>query len=149
MESTKKLRIAEKYGLLIALGLIIFFFIMRVFDLLYIVELRALNAVIMIVGIRVALKVMKNTLPERFTYFQGIGTGILTGIIGSIIFALFVFAYVTFIDPSLMQSIIENEPMGRFMNPYIVSVIIALEGIASALLFSFIMMNYMDPTKLE
>ncbi len=149
MASTVKLRIAEKYGLFIAIGLIFFFFVMRLFGLLYIVELRAFNLLIVVFGILGALKTMQKKLPERFTYFQGIGTGILTGIIGSAVFSLFVFFYVSFLDGGLMQSIIENEPMGRFMNPYIVSVIIAVEGIASSMLVAFILMNYLDPHKLE
>lgn len=149
MADTIKLRIAEKYGLFIAIGLVAFFLIMRLFGLLYIVELRAFNLAIVVLGILGAMKTMQKTLPERFTYFQGIGTGILTGIIGSVVFSLFLFFYVSFFDSGLMQSIIENEPMGRFMNPYIVSVIISVEGIASSMLVAFIIINYLDPQKLE
>jgi len=148
-ETSKNPLIAEKHGLMIAIGLIVFFFLMRVFDLLYVVELRVFNVVIMVVGIILAIKAFRKTGEEKFTYFRGMGVAVTTGIIGSIIFGVFVFFYVSFIDTGLMQSIIENEPMGRFMNPYIVSVIIAVEGVASALLVSFILMNYLDPTKLE
>lgn len=148
-ETSKNPLIAEKHGLMVAIGLIIFFFIMRVFDLLHVVELRVFNVVIMIIGIRLAVKAFRKTGEEHFTYFRGMGVGVMTGIFGSLIFGIFVFFYVSFIDTGLMQLIIENEPMGRFMNPYIVSVIIAVEGIASALLVSFILMNYLDPTKLE
>ncbi|UII29778.1 DUF4199 domain-containing protein [Fulvivirga ulvae] len=148
-KSPAKTYISEKYGLSIAIGLIIFFFLMRIFGLLYVVELRVMNIVIMIAGILTAIKTLRSKAPEEFTYFKGMGTGVLTGIIGSILFGLFVFFYVSFIDTGLMQNIIENEPMGRFMNPYIVSVVIVVEGIASALLVSFITMNYLDPTKLQ
>ncbi|MBL6447853.1 DUF4199 domain-containing protein [Fulvivirga sp. 29W222] len=148
-KSSAKLHISEKYGLLIALGLIVFFFVMRLFGLLYVVELRVMNIAIMVAGILTAIKTLKRKSPEEFTYFKGMGTGVLTGIIGSILFGLFVFFYVSFVDTDLMLNIVENEPMGRFMNPYIVSVIIVVEGIASALLVSFVTMNYMDPTKLE
>lgn len=147
--STVQTYVAEKHGVFICGGLIVFFFIMRIFDLLYIVELRAMNFFIMTAGILMAIKTLRRIYPDRYTYFQGMGTGILTGIIGSVLFALFVFFYVSFLDTGLMQSIIENEPMGRFMNPYIVAVIIAVEGIASALLISFIIMNYLDPHKME
>ncbi|MTI20314.1 DUF4199 domain-containing protein, partial [Fulvivirga sp. RKSG066] len=135
--------------LMIAIGLLVFFFIMRAFDLLHVVELRVFNIVIMLLGVLSAVKTLKKQDPEGFTYFTGMGTGVLTGIIGSVLFGIFVFFYVSFIDTGLMLSIIENEPMGRFMNPYIVSVIIVVEGIASALLVSFILLNYLDPTKLE
>lgn len=147
--STVQTYVAEKHGLFISVGLIVFFFIMRIFDLLYVVELRALNIFIMTAGILMSIRTLQRIYPQRYTYFQGMGTGVLTGIIGSVLFALFVFFYISFLDTGLMQSIIDNEPMGRFMNPYIVSLIIAIEGIASALLVTFIIMNYLDPHKME
>lgn len=147
--TTVQTYVAERHGLFISIGLIVFFFVMRIFDLLYVVELRAMNIFIMTAGILMAIKTLQRVYPQRYTYFQGMGTGVLTGIIGSILFALFVFFYVSFLDTGLMQSIIDNEPMGRFMNPYIVSLIIAVEGIASALLVTFIIMNYLDPHKME
>ena len=72
------------------------------------------------------------------------------GAIGSMGFAVFFFVYVSFIDTELMQYIIENEPMGRFLNPYISSFIVALEGVFSGLLVTFILINYIttdEPTQ--
>ena len=139
----------EKSGLLIAVGLIMLFFLMKVLGLLHIVELRVLNTVIVLFGIIAAIKTSKRNKPEKFTYFQGMVTGVYAGVIGCAVFGFFVFLYVSFIDTAMMQGIIDNEPMGRFMNPYIVSLIIAVEGVASTMLFSFIIMNYMDPLRLE
>jgi hypothetical protein len=45
-------------------------------------------------------------------------------------------------DVALMQAIKENEPMGQYLNPYIASFIVALEGVFSGLLFTFIIINY-------
>ena len=56
---------------------------------------------------------------------------------------LFLFVYFS-LDASLMQGIIENEPMGRYLNPYIASFMVALEGLFSGLLFTFIIINYVD-----
>jgi hypothetical protein len=44
----------------------------------------------------------------------------------------------------------QNEPMGRFLNPYIVSFIVALEGLFSGLLVTFVLINYLqtdEPTE--
>ena len=43
-----------------------------------------------------------------------------------------------------MQGIIDNEPMGRYLNPYITAFMVALEGLFSGLLFTFIIINYID-----
>ncbi|MBK8290692.1 MAG: hypothetical protein IPK96_06785 [Flammeovirgaceae bacterium] len=76
-------------------------------------------------------------------YFRGLITGVATGAIASGIFAIFLFAYMS-IDSTLMQGIIENEPMGRYLNPYIAAFMVALEGLFSGLLFTFIIINYVD-----
>jgi len=43
-----------------------------------------------------------------------------------------------------MASIIENEPMGRYLNAYMASFIVALEGVFSGLLVTFVLINYID-----
>jgi hypothetical protein len=46
------------------------------------------------------------------------------------------------VDASMMQSIIEGEPMGRYLNPYMAAFIVALEGFFSGLLVTFVLINY-------
>ncbi|WP_162426221.1 hypothetical protein [Pontibacter pudoricolor] len=52
-------KIALKYGLLTAIGLIGYFFIMKAIGLSHIVELRFLNSVILTIGIVMALRGFK------------------------------------------------------------------------------------------
>ncbi|HNP95232.1 MAG TPA: DUF4199 domain-containing protein [Cyclobacteriaceae bacterium] len=136
-------RIPESYGLRIAAGLIGFFLIMKLVGLSHHVELRLLNLFILVGGVYMALKKFKQSHADRLNYFRGLVTGVATASVGSLVFALFLFLYMQS-DSSLMQSIIENEPMGRYMNPYIASFIVALEGVFSGLLVTFILINYVN-----
>lgn len=143
-------RIPENYGLRIAAGLAIYFIIMKFAGMLITVELRMFNFVILVAGIYFALKKFRQTHADHLNYFRALVTGVSTAAIGSIVFAAFFWVYVSFIDPSFMQYIIENEPMGRFLNPYISAFIIALEGVFSGLLVTFILINYIttdEPTQ--
>ena len=143
-------RIPENYGLRVAGGLIVYFLIMKFAGLLHFVELRMFNLVILVAGIYFALKKFKETHEDHLNYFRALVTGVVTGAIGSIGFAVFFWIYVTFLDTELMQFIIDNEPMGRFMNPYISAFIVALEGVFSGLLVTFILINYIttdEPTQ--
>jgi len=143
-------RIPEKYGLYIAAGLIVYFMIMKFAGLLYTVELRMGNFVFLTAGIYFALKKFKATHDDHMNYFRALVTGVATGAIGSIIFAAYFFLYVSFLDTGFMQHIIDNEPMGRFLNPYISAFIVALEGVFSGLLVTFILINYIttdEPTQ--
>ena len=143
-------RIPENYGLRIAAGLAVYFVLMKFAGMLVTVELRMFNFVILVAGIYFALKKFKQTHSDHMNYFRALVTGVATGAVGSIVFAAFFFVYVSFIDPGFMQYIIDNEPMGRFLNPYISAFIIALEGVFSGLLVTFILINYIttdEPTQ--
>lgn len=136
-------RIPESYGLRIAAGLIGFFLIMKLVGLSHHVELRLLNLFILSGGVFVALKKFKQSHHDRLNYFRGLITGVATAAVGSVCFAFFLFLYMS-LDSSMMQSIIENEPMGRYMNPYIASFIVLLEGVFSGLLVTFVLINYIS-----
>ncbi len=135
---------AEKYGLFTAIGLIALFFIMKLLGIVHVIELRALNIFILATGVVTALKYFSKTKPQSFTYLKGLGLGVLTGIIASILFGLFVFIYTNLLDPAFMQEMVKNEPFGQYLNPYIAGVAVAMEGIGSTLILAFIVMNYMD-----
>jgi putative effector of murein hydrolase len=134
-------RIPENYGLKITGALVIYFLAMQVIDKHHHVELRLLNVVILSIGIYYALKKFKSTHEEHMNYFRGLITGVATGSIASVLFAGMLFIYMKLND-SLMQSIIDNEPMGHYLNAYIASFIVALEGVFSALLVTFVLLNY-------
>jgi len=143
-------RIPENYGLRVAAGLTVYFLIMKFAGLLHVVELRMFNLVILVAGIFFALRKFKQTHEDHLNYFRALVTGVATGAIGSIGFAVFFWVYVSFLDPDLMQYIIDHEPMGRFLNPYISAFIVALEGVFSGLLVTFVLINYIttdEPTQ--
>jgi hypothetical protein len=136
-------RIPESYGVRIAGGLILFFLVMKFSGLSHHPELRLLNLFILVAGVYYALKKFKKVHEDRLNYFRALITGVATASVGSVIFAMFLFIYMQ-VDPGLMEAIRANEPMGRFLNPYIASFIVALEGVFSGLLVTFILINYVS-----
>jgi hypothetical protein len=144
MSLTDSEHLHVNYGLRVAAGLILYFLVMKFAGLLHVVELRLLNLVILVAGIYVALKKFQHTHGEHINYFRALVTGVATGAIASLVFAAFLFVYITFLDTAFMQYIIDNEPMGRFLNPYIAAFIVALEGVFSGLLVTFVLINYIN-----
>lgn len=120
-----------------------FFLLMKVVGLAHHYELRFLNVFIQVGGIFFALKKFKQTHEEHMNYFRALITGVATGAVASAVFAVFLFVYMS-VDSAFMQGIIDNEPMGRYLNPYITAFMVALEGLFSGLLFTFIIINYVD-----
>ncbi|HNR74289.1 MAG TPA: DUF4199 domain-containing protein [Cyclobacteriaceae bacterium] len=140
---TNPKRIPENYGLKIAGCLIAFFLLMKVLGLAHIYELRFLNVFFQVGGIYFALKKFRETHDEHLNYFRALVTGVATGAVSAAIFAFFLFIYLT-VDTGFMQDIINKEPMGQYLNPYITAFMVALEGLFSGLLFTFIIINYVN-----
>lgn len=134
-------RIPENYGVRIAAALVAYFIIMKLVGLAHHVELRLVNLLILIIGVHSALRKFKETHAESLNYFRGLITGVTTSAVASVLFGAFLFLYMK-ADASLMQSVIENEPMGRYLNAYMASFIVALEGFFSGLLVTFILLNW-------
>jgi len=134
-------RIPENYGIRIAVALAVYFLFMKMIGLSHHVELRLINLVILTVGVHAALRKFKQTHSDNLNYFRGLITGVATAGIGSVLFAVFLFLYMK-ADASLMRSVIDNEPMGRYLNAYMASFIVALEGFFSGLLVTFVLLNW-------
>jgi hypothetical protein len=136
-------QIPANSGLKIAGGLIAYFLLMKMVGLSNHVELRLLNLFIIIGGIYFALKKFKETHGKHLNYFLALATGVATGAIASLVFALFLFLWMK-LDANMMKSIVENEPMGRHLNAYMAAFIVALEGVFSGLLVTFVLINYIN-----
>lgn len=135
--------IPQSYGLRIAAGLILYFVAMKAAGFSHVVELRLLNLFILVAGVYYALKKFKSSHEDHLNYFRALITGVATAAVGSLIFSVFLFIYLQ-ADADLMRHIVETEPMGRYLNPYMVSFVVALEGVFSGLLVTFILINYVE-----
>ena len=136
-------RVPERYGIMIAGGFILYFIVMFAFGQGSHVELRLFNLPILGIGVYLGLKKFKQTHGKHINYFRALATGVSISAIGTFLFAAFFFAFLK-INPSFMQWIVENEPMGRYLNPYMLSFIILLEGVFSGLLVTFVLLNWID-----
>lgn len=135
-------RIAEIYGTIIALGLIVYFFIMYLAGFIHVIELRLLNLFIVAAGVWYALKQFKRTHDGRLDYFSSLTTGVASAAIGVGTFAIFLFIYLS-VDQNLMESIAQNEPLGFYLNPYIASYAVLTEGIFSGFGVAYLFSNFL------
>jgi Protein of unknown function (DUF4199) len=140
---TNPSRVAERYGILIAVGFIIYFTVMYFIGAGSHVELRLFNLPILGAGVYFGLKKFKETHGKHINYFRALATGVSISAIGTLLFSIFLFGFLKF-HPDFMQWIMDNEPMGRHLNPYMLAFIILLEGVFSGLLVTFVLLNWID-----
>jgi hypothetical protein len=134
-------KIPLNYGLKIAGGLSVYFFLMVFIDKGHHVELRLLNLFILAAGIFFGLKKFKETHEDHINYFRALVTGVSIGAVGSSIFGFLLFVYLK-IDSGFMDVMMQNEQMGLHLNPYMASFIVVLEGVFSGLLVTFVLINW-------
>ena len=130
-----------------ALGLILFFLIMKFFSLITIVELRFVNFFILLLGVRQTLSAKKKENNGTLEYLPGMLLGFMTALMASIFFAAFVFLYLSFLDQGLMEYIKNTQPFGSYLSPGAAAIIIILEGVASGAILSFTLMHLFNKDK--
>lgn len=138
--------VSSIYGTLIFLGLLVYFFLMYAIGAIHVVGLRFLNLFIMLAGIYFAIKQYRRTHLGSISYFRALTVGTATGSIAASTFALFMFLFLQ-LEGNLMESIRANEQIGRYLNPYIASFAVMLEGIFSGFGLSYLLTNYMSTEK--
>ncbi len=101
----KKIHI--KYGVSIALGMIIYFLILKLMGLHKYPIFSAVNGLIIGFGLFYALKDYKKN-SERFSYGDGFKLGVISGLIASFLFVLFMSVYIFYIDTDFTNHMLNS-----------------------------------------
>lgn len=122
-------------------GIVLFFFLMKFFNLEGVTELRLLNFIFVFWGINSALK--KNIFTNHENdYIQNLYVGFATSFMAIILLGLSLNIYLSFIDPTLIATIEDLKIWGSNLNPILITFAIFIEGISSSLICTFILMQY-------
>ncbi|OSY88444.1 hypothetical protein WH52_06730 [Tenacibaculum holothuriorum] len=144
MSTTK---IIIKNALLIFGGIVGFFLLMKLIGLDSTSELRLLNFVFVFWGINNAIKANINQNKDT-SYINNLTIGIGTSVIAVALTIIGLMVYVGFFDTNFL-SILENSSFwGRNLNLTLIIFALAIEGIASSVICSFILMQYYKNYKL-
>lgn len=141
-------RIPEIYGAAIFIGLVLYFVIMLLTGLVHVIELRLLNLVIMGVGIYHALQQHRRTHDGHLDYFRALVIGVSTAFIATSTFVLSLFAYMK-LQTNFLTSLLAGEALSAYMNTYIATFAVWIEGIFSGFITTFILINYMQTDKVS
>lgn len=142
--------IGTKYGIITAIAMMVYFFIMRALNLIQITEFRYINYVILVIGIYLAFVKEKKKLHEKeIDYLPGLGLGAWVGTAAAVFFALFVFIYCK-IDQGFVQSISDKIPIWNpeLVNSYVVAMLVFSEIFALGIIISFVFMQLFKRNRL-
>lgn len=131
-----------KYGLLTALALIVYFLLMKLAGLESNFALRFLNFLIIIGGCYLLLRKMYSGGNAEDSYFSGLIAGVVLTVTAVITFTAFLAVYVLAIDPAFMDVLEDSQIWGSHLELEQAAFAIIIEGIASGVIISFILMQY-------
>jgi hypothetical protein len=138
-------RISLATGLFTAAALIIYFFIMKLFGLERMLELRFLNFFILLGGAAYAIKKIIK-IDGDYTnddyYLKGFAAGILTSLVAVCIFSASISLYLAYLDTDLLSYIKATVSFGEMVTGFTVFLILFLEGMASSIIIVFCAMQY-------
>lgn len=138
-------KIGLKYGLLTAAALIAYFLLMKLLGLVHIIELRFLNGLIMAVGVVLAIRAFKIAMDGQISYFKGLGTGLITSVVGTVVFAAFMVIYVKTAGEGMVEMLSAEQYFGERVEAtpgVVIFSVLLLEGVISGFMIAFIAMQW-------
>lgn len=135
-------KIPLRYGLATAAVIMLYFLTVHFAGFARIFELRIVDLLILAVGVYFATVQYKHKIGAHVTYFKIFLTGVLTGFVITIAYALFLFFYLMFADAALMETYVTG-PYGTSVSPYTIAIIAVAMGASTGFLASFVSVNLM------
>ncbi|MBL4905269.1 MAG: hypothetical protein JKZ00_04510 [Flavobacteriaceae bacterium] len=141
-------QIILKNALKIVLGIVLYFFAMKLLGLEKVFELRFLNFLFVIYGINSSIKnnIHKNKNTE---YISNLLIGFSTSVLAVLITIAGLIIYVSFIVPEFIAVLEDSFLWGNNLSLGLIVFALLIEGIASSVICSFIMMQYWKNYKIK
>ena len=133
--------VSLKYGIFIAMGLLAYFLVLRLFNLHENPWLRIFNGLIMAAGVFYAIKYYKLASQDAFTYIDGFKTGMFAGFFATALFTVFMAVYMYHIDTSFAEMMLNDWFDGYGAGPGLLLFIVFIEGLASSVVLTLTFMQ--------
>lgn len=132
------------YGILLLIGFVGYFFVMKAANLYENFNLRIFNIVIHAGIIYLAIRRYYLRYKEAgINYISGALAGFKPSLIAVILFGIFQVFYLQY-DQALMDAITAQAPAGSYLTPITAAIVIMFEGIAVSVILSYLCMRIVD-----
>ena len=135
-------KVALKYGIFVGLAHIVYFLIMRVFNLLHVVELSFFSSVFLIIGIAVAIASFKRIKNGMINYFEGLAIGVTVGVVSSTILALFLVLYISLFDATYLANLQASSLFPRGLSMIALFALTIIYGTWPGFIIAFVAMQW-------
>lgn len=144
---TKFFQIGALYGVIAFVMLVIYFLIMRAFEMAHLVELHLVNFIILAVLIYLGMVRLKKRRGNVITYFNGLGFGAALSFVAAVLFAVFMAIYMSMFDEQFQHDVAESLPFGQMGDPVSASLALWVEIFIGGFIIGFIIMQILKSRK--
>jgi glycerol uptake facilitator-like aquaporin len=137
----KKISIPVKYGVAISIVLFAYFLICSLFGVHKNPAFSLFNAVIVGVGMYLALKQYRLHPSGKFSYQTGFVTGLLTGFYATVIFTIIFAVYATEINPEFLNELLPTWRDDYSTSKGLVFFVVGIMGIVTTLVLTLTFMQ--------
>ena len=144
MNRSNIIPLAMKYTVTTGAVLIMYFLLMKLLGFETVVELRFINFIILLGGLRLFILRLKKENNAALEYLSSLAYGFLVSVLTTVFFAVFIFLYLSFIDKGMMEHLKVNQPFGEYLTPGSAFLVLILEGCSSGAIISFALVQFMS-----
>ncbi|EMR04759.1 DUF4199 domain-containing protein [Cesiribacter andamanensis] len=153
MEATDKKRITIeqigiRYGLILAGANIGFFLLMSLLGLEERSWLRFFNLVFIFFVVYKGLQYFKHHTRSYWTYFKGLGVGMVILLVGALIFSIFIGAY-SWLNPGFIEAVQGNLPLNVTFGPLVLAMLVFLETMIYGFILTFACMQRLKTSHMQ
>lgn len=142
----KHLTLPIRYGLMITVGLIMYFLLLSILGLDTNPIMSLFNAIITGLGIYSAIKAYKAEQGLDFEYGAGFKVGIISGFIGTILFSIFFLLYATEINALFLSELLTVFRGDYNVHIGLVTFVVAIMGFATTVILTLTSMQLFKPS---
>lgn len=137
----KRSTVPVTYGIVIAIGLIVYFLMLSLIGVQTNPMFSLGNGVIVALGVYYALKNYKREKGDLFEYQKGFMAGLLTGFNATILFTIFFAIYVTHLNTNFLPAMLENWSSHYHVGVGLVVFVAAIMGFATTFVLTLSFMQ--------
>ena len=135
-----------KTSALTALGMAVYFLLMKLIGLNEIVELRYLNFFILMYGIRYILIRRRAENNGELEYLHGMMAGFMTGLFAAVLFSGFLYIYLH-VDLGFLNYLKTTQSLGIHLTPLSAVLVTFLEEVSISAIISFALVHILNRDK--
>ena len=136
--------IGIRYGVIASIFMIIYFIVINLIGLAHVEEVRFLSHLFIVIAVILAIGTFKRANGGRVPYLPGLGVGFVTGLVGSVIYAGFIYLYANLINQDYQNTLRTQDYFGSILSPFTLFAAITLLGVATGAMTGYILMMLYD-----